>query len=273
MRKTHLFFAAVAFSTATAIAGEPIQLDKALARIRENVEVFETQLPDFLCREKITSRSVIEKDGRLEAENIAESMFSGRQNRSAPGRLGGLMFIEERHIEKLNGQPTEATAIPHGGLLLGGGYSSTLVMVFSERSKVSYEFSQARPEKGDPKNAVVVAFKSTKSSTQQLQAKDGARAFHSSGRAWFDPVSFEVIRLQQRLVAEGDSGDQALQVTVDYKPVRIGENEFRLPVRVAATRRIIESGAAKRGEYVAEYSNYRKYSSSSTIHYSDEAEK
>jgi hypothetical protein len=42
---------------------------------------------------------------------------------------------------------------------------------------------------------------------------------------------------------------------------------IRLPVRVTATAHRVISGKTERGEYVAEYSNYRKYVSSSTIQY------
>jgi len=40
---------------------------------RHNVEVFETQLPDFVCAEKINSRTVAEKDGSVEKETVIQS--------------------------------------------------------------------------------------------------------------------------------------------------------------------------------------------------------
>jgi hypothetical protein len=51
--------------------------------------------------------------------------------------------------------------------------------------------------------------------------------------------------------------------------VRIGENQFYLPSRVSASARRTVAGKAERGEFVAEYTNYRKYGSSTTIQFPD----
>jgi hypothetical protein len=253
-------------SVTAGIVAAPPDLELALGRIRVNVEVFENQVPDFVCQEKITSRTVDEKDGRVTKETVIESAFSGRQNHSALSKLGGLSFKEERRIESVDGVGSKAKSMPQGVFLVGGGYSSLLVMIFGSRGAANYAFSPATADPGSPEGSFGIAF-TTKNGKQKIKGKDGERSFQATGRAWFDPVSYEVIRLEQRILPQGDDPSGGLSIGVEYRPVRIGESEFRLPVRVTATAHRVAAGQAERGEYTAEYSDYRKYGSSSTIQY------
>jgi hypothetical protein len=258
--------AAGLLSVAAGIMAASPDLEQALGRIRNKVEVFENQVPDFVCREKITSRTIAEKDSRVEKETVVESTFSGRQSHSALSKLGGLSFKEERHIETVDGVPSKEKSMPQGVFRVGGGYSSLLVTIFGSKGAANYAFSPAGADPDSPEGSFGVAF-ATKNGKQKIRGKDGARTFQATGLAWFDPVSCEVIRLEQRILPQGDDTSGGLSISVEYRPVRIGESEFRLPVRVRATAHRVDSGKAERGEYTAEYSNYRKYGSSTTIQY------
>ncbi len=258
MKFTALLLAAAGLSAA---AAQPT-FEEALSRIRHNVEVFETQLPDFVCTEKITSRTVAEKDGSVEKETVVESTFSGRQNRSALSKLGGLSFKEERQIETVNGARWGEKTMPQGMFRVGGGYSSILAMIFGSKGEANYSLSAAEPDRG----SFVVAF-TTKNGKQKMREKNGSSSYQATGRAWFDPVSFEIIRLEERILAKGQEPGDALPINVEYRPVQIGENQFRMPVRVSASAHRVVAGKAERGEYLAEYSDYRKYGASSTIRY------
>jgi hypothetical protein len=261
-------FAAGLLSVAAGAADAPPTLEQALSRIRNNVAAFENRLPDFVCKEKITSQTVAEQDGRIEKATVIVSTFTGRQNHSALSKLGGLSFKEERQIETVNGARWKEKTMPPGVFHLGGGYSSILVMVFGSKGDANYSFSPAAPDPGGKEPAYVVAF-ATKNNKQKIKGKDGSQSFQAEGRAWFDPASFEIIRLEQRIMPEGAEPEDGLPVTVEYRPVQIGENRFRMPVRVSASAHRTVAGMAERGEYVAEYSDYRKYGSSSTIQYSN----
>jgi hypothetical protein len=183
-------------------------------------------------------------------------------------KLGGMSFKEDRQVETVNGQPWKEKSMPEGVFRIGGGYSSIRVMVFGPKGGANYSFSPAKPADTETEPAFVVAF-ATRNGKQKIKGKDGVHSFQSSGHAWFDPVSFEVIRLEEHILTKGDEDGTDIPITVEYRPVRIGESQFRMPVRVSATAHRVVSGKAERGEYVAEYSDYRKYGSSSTIHYPD----
>jgi hypothetical protein len=234
-------------------------LEEALARVRQNVQAFETQIPDFVCAEKITSRNVADKDGRVERETIIESTFSGRQKHTAATAATGTSFTEERRIEKVNGQKWSGNAMPPGVFQISGGYSSLIVMIFGSQGAENYSFSLVD-------GAIGFA---TKNGKQKIVEKDGLHSFKATGRAWFDPQTFEVVRIEEQIEPKGGELGSSLPVMVEYKPVRIGENQFYLPSRVSASARRTVSGKAERGEFVAEYSNYRKYGSSSTIQFPD----
>ena len=153
-------------------------------------------------------------------------------------------------------------SMPQGMFRVGGGYSSILAMIFGSKGEADYSFSAAEPDRG----SFVVAF-TTKNGKQKMREKNGSSSYQATGRAWFDPVSFEIIRLEERILAKGQEPGDALPINVEYRPVQIGENQFRMPVRVSASAHRVVAGKAERGEYLAEYSDYRKYGASSTIRY------
>jgi hypothetical protein len=250
--------ALLVLSTGIVHAGTPT-LEEALARVRQNVRAFETQIPDFVCQEKITSRNVAGKDGRVERETVIQSTFSGRQKHTAASLVTGTSFTEERRIETVNGEKWSGAAMPPGVFHISGGYSSLIVMIFGPQSEENYSFSLVD-------GAIGFA---TKNGKQKIVEKDGLHSFKATGRAWFDPQTFEVLRIEEQIEPKGGELGSSLPVTVEYKPVRIGENQFYLPSRVSASARRNVSGKAERGEFVAEYSNYRKYGSSTTIQFPD----
>jgi hypothetical protein len=245
------------------LPNEPPSLENALSRVRHNVEIFENQLPDFVCTETITSRTIA--DEKVEKETIIQSTFSGRQKRSALSKLTSTSFTEERRIETVNGAPWKEKSMPKGVFRVGGAYSSTLVSIFGPKGEANYSFSSVN-SLVNPEGAVVISF-ATKNDRQKIKSNKGNRSFQETGRAWFDPVSFEILRLERQIVADGAEPGDEVPITIEYQPVRIADDTFRLPARVSATAHRVVSGKAERGEYEARYTDYRKYGSTSTIRY------
>src|SRR5271157_3922006 len=113
--------------------------------------------------------------------------------------------------------------MPQGVFHVGGGYGSILAMTFRSNGEANYSFSPASPDQGSSEPAFVVAF-ATKNGKQKVREKNGTRSFQAAGRAWFDPMSFEVIRLEERILPKGDEPGGALTIAVEYQPVKIGES-------------------------------------------------
>jgi hypothetical protein len=141
-------------------------------------------------------------------------------------------------------------------------------MIFGANGDQNYSFSPAAPGASGSGDTFVIAF-ATSNDKQKIRGKDGVHPFEATGRAWFDPASLEIIRLEESILTKGGNSGE-LKISVDYGPVRIGGNEFRLPVRVSATAHRVTSGSVERGEYLAEYSDYRKYGSTSTVRFGEE---
>jgi hypothetical protein len=113
-----------------------------------------------------------------------------------------MSFKEDRQVETVNGQPWKEKSMPEGVFRIGGGYSSIRVMVFGPKGGANYSFSPAKPADTETEPAFVVAF-ATRNGKQKIKGKDGVHSFQSSGHAWFDPVSFEVIRLEEHILTKG----------------------------------------------------------------------
>jgi hypothetical protein len=255
------------FTATVSLPDEPPSLEIALSRIRHNVEIFENQLPDFVCRETITSRTIAQTNDKVEDETIIQSAFSGRQKRSTLGKLTSTSFTEDRRIETVNGAQWKEKSMPKGVFRVGGAYSSTLVSIFGPKGEANYSFSSVNTPV-NPDAAIVVSF-TTKNAKQKIKSKNGTRSFQETGRALFDPVSFEIIRLDRQIVVDGAEPGDEVPIIIEYRSVRIGDDTFRLSARVSATAHRVVAGKAERGEYEARYTDYRKFGSTSTIQYQE----
>jgi hypothetical protein len=248
------------------LAASP-SLDDALTHIRQNVEFFENQVPDFICTEKIVSRTISEPDDAVK-ETVVESTFSGRQHRSKVGIRYSTTFAEDRKIETVNSAPWKRKSFPRGVFLIGGAYSSALVTIFGKESDRNYFYLLGAGDRKGPKGAIAISF-ATKTDNQRILEKDGAHVFHETGCAWFDPVTFEIVRLERLLIPQDGLGGE-LPITIDYLPFRIGENTFRLPSHVSSSSKRVAAGTSDRGVYEADYTNYRKYGSTTSIQFADD---
>jgi hypothetical protein len=242
------------FSLALVLAFAP-PLDETLRHIRLNVRRFENQVPDFLCQEKITSRTFSESDGTLRKETVLLSTFSGRQNRARAGVPDGTTFTEDRTIEKVNGLPWKRKAFPVDVFRLGGAYTSALITIFGRSGANNFSYALPVTEKTGPGGAIPLSF-ATSNDSQRIILKDGSHVYHESGTVWLDADSFEVVRLESRIVPQGTAFGE-FSLAVDYSPFRIGEDTFRLPSHVSAAGHHQVSGNLQRGVYEAEYTNCR----------------
>ncbi len=83
------------------------------------------------------------------------------------------------------------------------------------------------------------------------------------GEAWIDPVSFEVLRLQLRLLY-ATRPPKKLWVEIVYRDIAMAGGVYPLPVKVKARQPVTRSGG---GRYVAEYSDYRKFTTNAAIEF------
>jgi hypothetical protein len=87
-----------------------------------------------------------------------------------------------------------------------------------------------------------------------------------SGKAWIDPLSMNVVRLELQYL-DPPVPEGVLTVRVDYAEVAINEKKFWMPKTLRAEQTVPNPKMPVGGEYVAEYSNYQQFKVSTRITY------
>lgn len=240
-------------------------VDEALARIRENVARFETSLPDFLCSERVTSRRVI--NGKTTAEVVSDSTIVGT--------LKG--FIESREIAAVNGKKVSKAHNLKGPYIYLGGFSSMLILTFGSKWTAYHDYKIAGMETVDGRSLLAVEFttrEAQKELTQEfwhggmLKTQRKALPCRDTGKAWVDPESMQVVRLQTSHLNLPD-WVQSEKVSTDYAPVTIDGKPFWMPKSTRAED-VEPSRNPKVPAYntcIAQYANYRKFEASAAIRY------
>lgn len=224
-------------------------IDELLPRVQKNLDQFVSALPDFTCTEKAVSTRTV--PGKPVRQVQIESVFQGLQQKSA-----GMAFQESRETVKRIGST-------RGEFLFEGGFSSVLHETFASENGKYQTFSIAGEQVLDGRKTVIIAFATLENQRTLAIGWRGKRVVSKdSGRAWVDPSTAQVLRLQR--LYTGLPSKITLDVTVDYADVTIAGKEYLMPKTVTAQ---VTSAGAKpdTSVYVAEYSNYRKFDVTSGI--------
>jgi hypothetical protein len=244
--------------------------DEALARIHENVGRFETSLPDFLCDERITSREV--EDGKTKSETVTDSIFVGTQHKNK-----NFTFTESREILAVNGKKVSKGSALRGPYFYLGGFSSILVTVFGPKWAPYHDYKVAGMETvaGRTLLAVEFATKEGQTAIRQTFTHKGQQpnqadvlASRYTGKAWIDPQSMQVVRLERHDL-NLPSTVRSLVISTEYALVTIDGKPFWMPksMRAENVESLRKSKPPADQLCVAEYSNYRKFDVSIGIKY------
>src|SRR5215831_7206303 len=139
MRSRHvLAVAALPFLLCSAGFSAPgPKLEQILPRVQDRVKEFEFLLPDFICDETIVSRELV--TGIIHHETVIESTFRGTQHRDEEGRP----FTESREIKSVDGHPPIQGQPLKGPFFFGGGFSSLLDEIFSQKNQEYFNYKLA----------------------------------------------------------------------------------------------------------------------------------
>jgi hypothetical protein len=230
-------------------------IEEILARVQAGTGQFEKSLPDFVCDEKISS---LARYGKKMIEVTTLSHFTGVQKKSGP-----MNYTESRELISVDGRAAQPGQELSGPILFGGGFSSVLNETFSPRYAPIHSYRVAGERQFRGRTTLVVEFATRPGQTLLAQDIDGHRyLLNDTGVAWIDKETLRVLRLRRRYlnVPEGNSPAEA---TVDYSEVQIDGKPFWMPKTVRMTQG--RSRTFQNGAYTAEYSNYRKFETSSAI--------
>jgi hypothetical protein len=262
MRCLCLFLAATTAAPASSAPGY-ISVAGVVHEIAANLTRLRAQLPDFICREKITSQSFEGK--RVVRQSVIESNFTGLQS---PDKEHHLAFTEIREVQTVDGKRVRKHWKLKAPYLFTGGFSSSLWSVFGPLGPnyhVYGFFGQDGMSSG--KEFLVVGFKSKPGAPPLLMEDHGhVVPYTDSGIAYVDRSTYDV-KLLELMVTFFAADKRPLAVSVTYHNVAIGGQSFSLPAMVRVREGDPESKATPGGLFVAEYSGYRKFTASSEIQF------
>jgi hypothetical protein len=235
-------------------------IDEILARVQTNTGQFAQSLPDFVCDEKVTSKAV--KRSRPHRV-VIESHFVGLQKTN-----GRMAYTETREIVTVNGSKAAKGQKFEGPFMFGGGFSSLLEHTFSSKSAPSHTYQITGEEMLGGRPALVIEF-ATKESQQELFLGFYGRGYiqKDTGKAWIDKETMQVMRLERRYL-NVPKGETPIVASVEYGEVRIDGKPFWMPATVRAAQTASKRWA--KGEYLAAYTNYKKFQVSSEISFATE---
>src|SRR5262249_32344004 len=230
-------------------------VNEVLAAVSRNVKEFQDTLPDFVCKERITSTEL--DDSVVVKEKVVESVFTGLQRSNVENRVR-FAFTESRDVTSIDGKAArKGTAFPKLPYRFAGGFSSLLITTFAPDNLPIHNYTIADSYDSGNSREFLVRFATRENQRKltglfqgkELVAKD-------TGAAWIDQKSFRVLRLQRRSLNLPPSLTRSI-ATADYGPVSIGGSEFWMPTRIQAD--VNERNSHVTLRYVAEYVDCRKF--------------
>jgi len=230
-------------------------LNEVLEAVSRNVKQFEDLLPDFVCKEKVTSTQF--DSGKAIKQRVVESIFTGVQ-RSKEENQVRFAFTESREVVSIDGKPAKkGAAFPKLPYRFGGGFSSLLITTFASDNLDVHNYSIADNYKSATSSAILVRF-ATKEGQQKLRSVlQGTRLVSKDiGAAWIDQKSFHVIRLQRQSLNLPSDLTRST-ATADYGPVTIDETTFWMPTTIRAE--VTERNSRLSVSYIAEYTDCKKF--------------
>ena len=219
-------------------------------RLVANAEQFHATLPSLTADETISSHVAYMSMFKRSAE--AQGTF--RVVRKMPeGKLE-----ESRQITILNGKAVEPGKRIRLPATLFGGFGSFQEMFFTPEHRRCFAFTLL-PQPGRDGTLQIAI-----SSIAEMEAQPGCKAdrHNLTGLARVDPATGQLTHLE-RTVPDEIARKTVLApfASVDCAPAKVGNDTFWLPTEVVG--RILNGNL--RGEFIAHYSNYHRYTASITL--------
>jgi hypothetical protein len=251
-----LFVTVLAFSSALcAQEQETLTLDRILDRLDANLNYYDGRLPSLFCDEHVVSSQV--EPGTRDVNTVADSVFHLKR---IPQPDHTVSLVESREMQLVDGKPATSQAHYDPTMLSGAFEGGFAVVSRSQTACMSY--SLQRTKKGRPSEPYIVRFATV------LTPQNSAGCLlqeNSSGRAFIDPVSLQVTRLElttpHHVIIPGSSFISPIEgrrdLSVDYAPVVLGGETFWMPSAITM-RNVSGSGTFRMmiWSYKATYRNY-----------------
>jgi hypothetical protein len=246
----------LAFSSALcAQQQETLSLKRILDRLDANLSYYDARVPSLFCDERVVSSQA--EPGMRDVNTVADSVFRLKRTLHPDHTVS---LVESREIQLVDGKPATSQA-HYDPTMLSGAFEGGLAVV-SRSQSACMSYSLRRTKRGGPREPYVVRFATV------LTPQNSAGCLlqeNSSGRAFVDPVSLQVTRLElttpHHVIIPGSPFVSPIKgrrdLSVDYAPVLLGGETFWMPSAITM-RNVSGSGTFHMmiWSYKATYRNY-----------------
>jgi hypothetical protein len=229
-------------------------IQEVLRQLRANMDSSVSKLPDVFCDEHLDSYE--SRDGKVRHEVTVDSVIEARRQSGDSEE-----FAEERHVNLLNGKPSEGRRRIDLQFSIAGGFGSVF------RSYVASDFEQCNQYKLLPSPDAGSHLISL-----EVRRNGGARGvkpcaglnFSAFATFWLDAETLDIQRFQMVIPnAHLPHGFDVVKSTTDYRLVPLGAKSYLLPAKVHATA--TKPGGSDELVYDADYKNCHRFGSSVRI--------
>jgi hypothetical protein len=225
--------------------------DPRIAKAREGVAAYTQSLPNYFCQEQIARFASTTQKVDWQPLDVVSSTVIFENGRD-----------EYRNLT-INGKPVNKRMEEIGGAWSTGEFGMMAADLFSPATAA--EFTGARSSSMSGHDAVAYDFEVDQPHSHwHIQAPSQSILPAYRGRVWLKRDTAEVLRIEmQTYRMPKEFPLDKVESAVDYEYVRLGTQQFLLPVH-AETLTCVR-GTSNCSRNVIDFRNYRKYAGQSTI--------
>lgn len=247
-----------------------LTLDDLLIRLQNNLTVYRATVPDFFCDEHLVSAMYIQHQpyGRT----VTDSIFRLRRLETSKSPIDKFgtgrseadrsfhRFVESREIKTVDKKPAKKQGLS-GPAIFAGAFSNALQVVSLDlKDCYNYHLIPHQHLHRHPVLVIAYALKDTAISDQACPGPEP-----HGGRAFIDPQTMEIVRLEQRTpdheINPGVYGPWTW--SIDYAEVIFNDTPFWMPKTVTSIATTKDSKFE--WTFVATYRDYHKLTVTSRI--------
>jgi hypothetical protein len=227
--------------------------DARITQTREWASTFTQGLPNFVCQQ-VTTRY------------LEESKSSGWQALDVVTAKVIYEDGKEKYQEiTVGGKRTNKGMMELGGSTSTGEFASILMSLF-EGGRAQFRFSESTSLTGGVAAAVYNFKVPLRNSDWTIRVGGQALMPAYNGSVWIEKADPKVRRIEMQAInVPKDFPDDAIESTVDYDQVRLGEQMFLVPVHAEVLT--CQRGTTICTKNAIDFRDYHKYSGESTIQF------
>jgi hypothetical protein len=227
--------------------------DARITQTREWASTFTQGLPNFVCQQVTTRYMEQSKSSGWEALDVVTAKVVYEDGK-------------EKYQEiTVGGKRTNKNMMELGGSTSTGEFASILMSLF-EGQRAQFRFSESTSLTGGVAAAVYNFKVPLRNSDWTIRVGGQSLMPAYNGSVWVEKASPKVRRIEMQAVnVPKDFPDDAVESTVDYDQVRLGENMFLVPIHAEVLS--CQRGTTICTKNAIDFRDYHKYSGESTVEF------